>query len=39
MNAGLFNVLHHPCNDAFLSIAQRVDIDFDSLLEEFVDQD
>ena len=39
MDAGLFDVLHDAGNDDVGAIAERVDVDFDRIFEEVVDED
>ena len=39
MDAGLLDVLHHAPDDDALGVRDRVDVDLDRVLEEFVDQD
>ncbi len=38
MNAGLLNVLHDAGDEHVLRIAERVDIDFDGVLKEVIDE-
>ncbi len=39
VNAGLFNVLHDAGDEHIFRIAERVDVDFDGVLEEVIDED
>ena len=38
MNAGFFDVFHNPHDHYVLAIAERIDIDFDRVLQEPIDE-
>ena len=38
MDAGFFDVLHDAADDYVFSVGERVDVDFDRVFEEVVDQ-
>ena len=38
VDAGLFNVLHDAGDDHVFRVAERVDVDFDGVLEEVIDE-
>ena len=39
VDAGFLDVLHDAANDDVLSVGERVDVDFDGILQELVDED
>ena len=39
MDAGLLNVLHDAGDEDVFRVAERVDVDFDGVFEEVVDED
>ena len=38
MHAGALDMLHDPADDVILAVAQRIHVDFDGVVEKFVDQ-